>query len=112
VCSICGKKAAKKADYCNHIRFMKCSYVNGNYCFEECYGVEYSEFSKVRHPADRTALTEQILCKAASSKSAVTLLEDLGFNKKAKMEIMGFIRNNMDNMPDSMLQLCEKLIVN
>lgn len=108
ICSVCGKKATKKADYCNHIRFMKCSYLNGTYVFEKCYGVEYTELSKVKNPADKTAITQEVLSKAASRKED-SFLEELGFDKMAKKEILGYVRQNMDSMPNSVLELFEKI---
>jgi hypothetical protein len=83
ICSVCEHTASSPAEFCNHIRFHKGKEINGKVAFEWCEGVCFEEQSSVDDPADKNALTQEvILASSESSKEAHLETELLTINAK------------------------------
>jgi hypothetical protein len=75
ICSICDHSAESPAEFCNHIRFHKGKEINGKVAFEWCEGVCFEEESSVDDPADKNALTQEVILASAESKKDDVHLE-------------------------------------
>ncbi len=75
ICSVCNHTASSPAEFCNHIRFSKGKDVNGKVAFEWCEGVCFEEESSVDDPADKNALTQEVILASADSKKDAVHLE-------------------------------------
>jgi hypothetical protein len=83
ICAVCDHKASSPADFCNHIRFHKGKEINSKVAFEWCEGVCFEEESSVDDPADKEALTQEvILASKGLSKDLQMETEFLALNTK------------------------------
>ena len=62
-CSICGNKAAKTTDYCDHVKFHKGGVYNGRQVFEKNCNVNFIELSWVTTGADPQAKVLEIIAR-------------------------------------------------
>lgn len=67
ICSVCNHTASSPAEFCNHIKFYKGKEVNGKTAFEWCEGVCFEEESSVDDPADKNALTQEVILASTGS---------------------------------------------
>jgi hypothetical protein len=75
ICSVCDHTASSPAEFCNHIRFHKGKEINGKVAFELCEGVCFEEESSVDDPADKNALTQEVILASSDSKKEQVHLE-------------------------------------
>ena len=61
ICSVCNKEAYSPGEFCNHIKFDKGREIEGKVAFEWCEGVVFEEESSVDDPADKSALTQEVI---------------------------------------------------
>lgn len=84
LCSICGNKASTPSEFCTHISLYKGKEVEGKIAFEDCRRVAFEEESSVDDPADKQALTQEvILASKGDNKSDMAMeTEFLAVNSK------------------------------
>lgn len=75
ICSVCAHTASSPAEFCNHIRFHKGKEINGKVAFEWCEGVCFEEESSVDDPADKNALTQEVILASTDSKKDAVHIE-------------------------------------
>jgi hypothetical protein len=110
VCSICGNKAAKKAEYCEHItRQLNKVAEDGSKAYMINTRPRFFDISFVRVPADRTAYTMQYI-QPESEKTAEHIIKfssDLG---EEWLKINSLKESDIDKkiFPDSEVVLLDK----
>ena len=71
VCSVCGNKARKKTEFCDHVRFHRLQMLaNGERVFEYNYKPRFHDSSTVLNGAERVAKAFYIIDKAPEGASA------------------------------------------
>lgn len=84
ICSICGNKASVPSEFCTHISLYKGKEVEGKIAFEDCREVGFEEESSVDDPADKQALTQEVILasKGDNTSDMATETEFLKVNTK------------------------------
>ena len=67
-CNVCEKKANTPSEFCDHIKFYKGKDFEGKIAFEWCEGVTFVEESSVDDPADKNALTQEIILASKNTE--------------------------------------------
>lgn len=67
-CNVCGKKANTPSEFCDHIKFYKGKDFEGKIAFEWCEGVTFVEESSVDDPADKNALTQEVILASKNTE--------------------------------------------
>lgn len=100
ICSVCNHTASSPAEFCNHIRFHKGKETNGKVAFEWCEGVCFEEESSVDDPADKNALTQEVILASTDSKEEDFHLETelLTINAKLNKVLDKFSEKEDNNM--------------
>jgi len=113
-CSICQKYASTEDDLCFHLRSQKMQHVAGKLCYENCFGVSFTELSDVPDPADKKARTIAMLGKLAqnaptpiakAASRAVPLIESLDLDRDDRDEILRYFKANVNRLPEGMARL-------
>lgn len=101
ICNVCEGKANTPNEFCNHIKFNKGKDFDGKIAFEWCEGVTFVEESSVDDPADKNALTQEIILASTKKKELEQESEFLALNSKlntiiAKLEggTMGTVKTS------------------
>lgn len=80
ICNVCGHKANSPYQFCSHIRSSKGKEFEGKVAFEWCEGVTFMEESSVDDPADKNAITQEVIL--ASKNKMEVESEFLAINSK------------------------------
>ncbi len=100
ICSVCDNEANSPGEFCNHIKFDKGKEIEGSKVFEWCEGVTFEEESSVDDPADKTALTQEVIL--ASKKDTDKTALELESTVMAVDKNIKDINNSLQNIAEQL----------